>query len=108
MRLSSWLAGFSAGTVLLLEAFHPTVFCFPLPYSFSAAYGCLTACIFLWLVVTTSARSGWGWMFGAGMASAPPLLFYFEFWNVVLRGRGPLVFSHPPLSRCVKMLFLDS
>ncbi len=33
MRLSSWLAGFSAGTVLLLEAFHPTFFCFPLPYS---------------------------------------------------------------------------
>jgi hypothetical protein len=47
MRLSSWLAGFSAGAVLLLEAFHPTIFSFPLPYSYSAVYGCLTACLFL-------------------------------------------------------------
>ena len=33
MRLTSWLAGWSAGAVLLLEAFHPTFFCFPLPYT---------------------------------------------------------------------------
>ncbi len=79
MRLSSWLAGFTAGTVLLLEAFHPTFFCFPLPYSFSAVYGCLTACIFLWLVVTVSACKGWGWMFGAGMAAAAALLLKLEF-----------------------------
>ena len=26
VRLSSWLAGFSTGAVLLLEAFHPTIF----------------------------------------------------------------------------------
>jgi hypothetical protein len=79
MRLSSWLAGFSAGAVLLLEAFHPTIFCFPLPYSYCAVYGCLTACLFLWLAVEAASSRGWGWMFGAGMAAAAALLLKLEF-----------------------------
>jgi hypothetical protein len=36
MRLSSWLAGWTAGAVVLIQAFHPSLFCFPLPYSFSS------------------------------------------------------------------------
>jgi hypothetical protein len=79
MRLSSWLAGWSAGAVLLLEAVHPSIFCFPLPYSYSAVYACLTACAFLWLVVAASASKAWGWMLGAGMAAATALLLKLEF-----------------------------
>ena len=79
MRLSSWLAGWSAGAVLLLEAFHPTFFCFPLPYSYSTVYACLTACLFLWLVVSASTSAGWGWMFAAGMAATVGLLLKLEF-----------------------------
>jgi hypothetical protein len=79
MQLSSRLAGWSAGAVLLLEAFHPTFFCFPLPYSYNTVYACLTGCLFLWLVVSASASKGWGWMFGAGMAAAAALLLKLEF-----------------------------
>src|SRR6266850_1020252 len=79
MRLSSWLGGWSAGTVLLLEAFHPTFFCFPLPYSYNTVYACLTACLFLWLVVSASTSEGRGWMFAAGMAAAAGLLLKLEF-----------------------------
>ena len=45
--LSSRLAGWAAGCVILLQAFHAWHFCFPLPYSFAAVYGCLAACLFL-------------------------------------------------------------
>lgn len=78
MRLSSWLAGWTAGAVVLIQAFHPSLFCFPLPYSFSSAYGCLMACFFLWLVVVASSSTGWGWTFGAGMAAAMALLLKLE------------------------------
>jgi hypothetical protein len=108
MRLSSWLAGFSAGTVLLLEAFHPTVFCFPLPYSFSAAYGCLTACIFLWLVVTASARSGWGWMFGAGLAAATALLLKLEFGTASYVTLALLILARGLQQRSWKSILRDS
>src|SRR5260370_36285382 len=91
MRLSSWLAGFSAGAVLLLEAFHPTIFCFPLPYSYCAVYGCLTACLFLWLAVEAISSRGWGWMFGAGMAAAAALLLKLEFGTACYLTLGFLI-----------------
>jgi hypothetical protein len=79
MRLSSWLAGWSAGAVLLFEAFHPSIFSFPLPYSYNAAYGCLSACLFVWLVAGASTSRGWGWMLGAGMAASAASLLKLEF-----------------------------
>jgi hypothetical protein len=79
LRLSSWMAGWTAGAVLLLEAFHPTIFSFPLPYSYSAVYGCLIACLFLWLAVSGATSKGWGWMFAASMAAAVALLLKLEF-----------------------------
>ena len=79
MRLSSGLAGWSAGAVVLLEAFHPTIFSFPLPYSFSAVYGCLTACCFIWLVLRATSSQSWGWMFASGTAAALCLLLKLEF-----------------------------
>src|SRR6266436_2322949 len=79
MRLTSWLAGWSAGAVLLLEAFHPTFFCFPLPYSYNTVYACLTACLFLWLVVSASTSEVSGWIFVAGLAAAALLLLKLEF-----------------------------
>lgn len=79
MRLSSWIAGWAAGAVVLIEAFQPSLFCFPLPYSFSAVYGCLTACIFVWLISSAASSSNWGWIFAAGLASATALLIKLEF-----------------------------
>src|SRR5579872_1070527 len=51
MELSSWIAGWTAAAVLLMQAFQPSFFSFPLPYSFASVYGCLAACLFLWCLV---------------------------------------------------------
>ena len=79
MRLSSWLVGWTAGAVVLMEAFQPSLFCFPLPYSFAAVYGCLVGCLFLWLVINASTSMKWPWMFAAGIAAAVALLIKLEF-----------------------------
>jgi hypothetical protein len=79
MQLSSWLVGWTAGAVILMEAFQPSLFCFPLPYSFSAVYACFIGCLFLWLVIKASTSTAWPWMFGAGTASAVALLLKPEF-----------------------------
>lgn len=79
MRLSSWVVGWTTGAVVLLQAFQPGLFCFPMPYSFNSVYGCLTACIFLWLVLGACASIDWRWMFGAGSAAAVALLLKLEF-----------------------------
>ncbi len=79
MRLSSWLAGWTAGAVVLMEAFQPSLFCFPLPYSSAAVYGCFTGCLFLWLVVNASFSKSWFWVFSAGTAAAVALLLKPEF-----------------------------
>jgi len=79
MRLSSWLVGWTAGAVVLMEAFQPSLFCFPLPYSFAAVYGCLVGCLFLWLVINASSSTEWPWMFAAGLAAAVALLMKLEF-----------------------------
>jgi hypothetical protein len=79
MRLSSWLVGWTAGAVVILEAFQPSLFCFPLPYAFAAVYGCLVSCLFIWLVINAADSNAWGWMFGAGTAAALALLLKPEY-----------------------------
>jgi energy-converting hydrogenase Eha subunit B len=79
MRLGSWAAGWTAGAVVLLQAFQPTLFCFPLPYAFSAVYGCLAACCFLWMIVQACGSNGQAWVFGAGTVAAVALLLKMEF-----------------------------
>ena len=78
-RLSSSLAGWTAGAVMLLEAFHAWHFSFPLAYSFSAVYGCLAACVFLWCAIHACGSANWGWMFAAATVAAVALLIKLEF-----------------------------
>ena len=79
MRLSFWLAGWTAGAVVLMEVFQPSMFCFPLPYSSAAVYGCFTGCLFLWLAVNATFSTSWFWVFSAGTAAAVALLLKPEF-----------------------------
>ena len=79
MRLSFSMAGWTAGAVLLFESFAPTLFSFPLPYSFAAAYGCLIACLFLWSAIGGAASKSRAWIFAAGILAAVGLLVKFEF-----------------------------
>jgi hypothetical protein len=79
MQLSVWPIGWTAGAVILLEGFQPSLFNFPLPYSFSAAYGCFVACASLYLFTKLCSSPKWGWMFAAGCAAATALLLKPEF-----------------------------
>jgi hypothetical protein len=79
MRLSSPLLGWTAGAVVILEAFQPTLFCFPLAYSFSTVYACLVGCLFLWLIIRASTSESWGWVFAAATAAALALQLKPEF-----------------------------
>lgn len=79
VRLSSWMVGLTAGAVLLAEAFQPSLFCFPLPYSFAAVYGCLVGCTFLWLTVNASFSTRKYWILALGGTAALALLLKPEF-----------------------------
>jgi len=78
-RLSSRLAGWTAGSVLVIQAFHAWHFCFPLPYGFASVYGCLVSCVFLWLAVSAALSENTFWILGAGSAAAAALLLKYEF-----------------------------
>ncbi|HXA57060.1 MAG TPA: hypothetical protein VNU84_06450 [Candidatus Acidoferrum sp.] len=79
IRLSCRLAGWTAAAVLLVEAFRRSLFSFPLPYSYAAVYGCLVACLFLWLLVRMSTSANLLWKFAIGMTAATALLLKLEF-----------------------------
>lgn len=79
MQLSVWPLGWTAGAVILLEGFQPSLFNFPLPYSFSAAYGCCIACLSVYLFTKVCSSQRWEWMLAAGSAAAAALLLKPEF-----------------------------
>lgn len=79
LRLSSWIAGWTAAAILIIQAFNPFIFCFPLPYSFAAVYGCLAACLFVVLILAVAQSGDWVWMFGAGSTAAVATLDKLEF-----------------------------
>lgn len=79
MRLSSWLAGWTAGAVVVVQAFHTWLFNFPLPYSFASVYGCFVACLFLWFSISALSSRNQAWIFGCGIAAAAALLLKLEY-----------------------------
>lgn len=79
MKLSSCLAGWTAAAVLLCESFHPSLFSFPLPYSFASVYGCLVTCLFLWLAIHASNSTSRRWIFAVGWVTATAILLKPEF-----------------------------
>jgi hypothetical protein len=78
-ELGSRVVGWTAGAVVILQAFHPSLFSFPLPYSFASVYGLLAACLFLWLLLRASTSTHWLWTFGAGTVAALALLLKLEY-----------------------------
>jgi len=78
-RISYSLAEWTAGAVVLLEGFQPSLFSFPLPYSSGAVYGCFTVCLFLWLVVNACYSGERIWLFYSATAAAVALLLKPEF-----------------------------
>jgi hypothetical protein len=95
LRFSSWMAGWTAGAIVLMQAFQPGIFSFPLAYSFASVYGCLAACVFLWLAVCGVTSRSRVWVAGAGTVAAIALLSKLEMGAacyaalvLVIVGRG--------------------
>jgi hypothetical protein len=107
MRLSSAMGGWTAGAVLLFESFHPTLFSFPLPYSFAAVYGCVIACCLLWLTIGGVNSKSWVWVCGAGIAAAIALLLKFEFGGVGYITLGLLILARAWRQRSWKVFLGD-
>jgi hypothetical protein len=91
MRLSAWAAGWAAGAVQIAEAFHHSLFCFPLPYTFASVYGCLLGCIFLWTAIVTSQSTRWFWMFTSATLAAIAFLVKPEFGIAAYATLGLLI-----------------
>ena len=106
-RLSFAKAGWTAGAVLLFEAFAPTVFSFPLPYSFAAVYGCLIACLFLWVIIEGANSKSWIWILAGGTLAAVALLVKFEFGMACYLALALLIFARAFANRGGKFLMTD-
>jgi len=78
-ELYSWMAGWTAGAVVLVQAFQPGLFCFPLPYSFSSVYGCVAACLFLYFAIRAANSQHWGWVLGGASAAGVAMLLKLEY-----------------------------
>ena len=72
-------AGWTAGAVVILEAFEPGLFSFLVPYSSAAVYACLFSCAFLWLLLRGLVSGRWLWSIAAGMLAAMALVAKPEF-----------------------------
>jgi hypothetical protein len=91
VELGSWPAGLGAALIIQIQAFQSSYMCFPLPYSFASVYGCLTACVFIWLIVRSCKSTKPTWIFGAGCAAAVAFLLKLEFGFACYATLGILV-----------------
>jgi hypothetical protein len=107
MRLSLWRIGWAAGAVVLMEAFQPSLFCFPLPYASAAVYGSFVGCVFLWASVCASFSKKWLWVFASGNAAAIALLVKPEFGFACYGALGALLVARAFLWRSRKLIFAD-
>src|SRR5207302_7887393 len=107
MELSSWIVGWTAGAVILIQAFHPFIFNFALPYSFDTAYGSLAACLFIWFGIrAVRAGHGW-WTFGAASAAAVALLCKLEMGAACYAALALLIVLRMLVQRSWKKMALD-
>ncbi|HTM48832.1 MAG TPA: glycosyltransferase family 39 protein [Bryobacteraceae bacterium] len=79
LRLTSSITAWTAAAVMLMQSFSPSLFSFPLSYSFGAVYGCVAACLCLWLCVRACDSDSACWVTAAGLAAALALLAKLEF-----------------------------
>jgi len=88
--MSSWHVGWTAGAVLLLQAFEPSIFSFPLPYSFSTVYGCLLGAYSSGLR-QRDRRHELGVDLGRGDRRSRCITVQARVWDSLLCDSGPLV-----------------
>jgi hypothetical protein len=107
LELVPLIAAWTTGTILLIQSFAPGLFCFPLPYSFGAVYGCFCACLCLWFAVKACSTARAWWTFGAGMAASVALLMKQEIGAGCFAGLAILLFVRGVKQRSVKSVAFD-
>jgi hypothetical protein len=107
LRFGLPLAGWTAGCLLLVEAFERSLFSFPLAYSFASVYGCFTACLFLWLLVSACFSSRRAWIVGLGLTAAAAMLCKLEFGAACYAALAALVVFRAANERSWRCLFKD-
>ena len=107
LQLGARVAGWTAGALVLMEAFQPSLFCFPLPYTSAAVYGCFVGCLFLWLGINACASLRWAWTFAAGTAAAVALLLKPEFGMACYGSLALLLGARSLVLRSWKLLARD-
>lgn len=107
LQLGARVAGWTAGALVLMEAFQPSLFCFPLPYTSAAVYGCFVGCLFLWLGINACASLKWAWTFAAGTAAAIALLLKPEFGMACYGSLALLLGARSLVMRSWKLLARD-
>jgi len=85
------VSGWVAGAILLIQAFVPTLFCFPFPYSFASVYGCLVSCAFLWVVLKAFGERGIKWTTIAGLLAGIAYVLKLEYGMAAYIGLAALV-----------------
>jgi hypothetical protein len=86
-------SGWAAGMILLAQAFVPSLFCFPFPYSFASVYGCLVSCAFLWVLLRAFDESGIRWTAMAGLMAGIAYLLKLEYGMAAYVGLAALLVS---------------
>jgi hypothetical protein len=86
MRAGYLHAGLTGGLLVLVQGFVPSLFSFPLPYSFAAVYGCLVSCAFLWVAQNAADETGYAWFFAASWLATIGLLLKMEYGTALYGG----------------------
>lgn len=108
LEFGSVLVGWAAGAVVLIQSFVPSIFSFPMPYSFGAVYGCLSACLCLWLALRTCSSRGQGWMVAVGLAASSALLMKQEMGVACFATLGLLIAIRGLQQRTFRQVALDA
>jgi hypothetical protein len=107
-RVSTIAGGWAAGTILLVETLVPgTPFAFPLPYSFSAVYGCVTTCLFVTFAMEAAQSGRRRWVFAAGCVAACALTLKLEIGFANYTALAVLVLLRALRDRSPRSLALD-
>ncbi len=108
IRFSAIAGGWTAGMILLADSMTPgTIFSFPLPYSFSAVYGCVTTIVFILAAVEAARNGGRVWVFASGCAAALTLALKLEMGAALCAALAVLIILRWIQARSLRSLALD-
>jgi hypothetical protein len=99
--------GWATAAVVVFQSFQPSLFCFPLAYSFGSVYGAVVACVFLWIISHVACSGGHRWIFAAGCAASVGLLLKLEFGMACYGALGALVIARVCTKRSWRQLRTD-